>query len=72
VSAHNRSWGFLRSAISTHGEAKRNLEFIGGDQDRQLENLWAETGIGEILPWEDVEEEAEKFLESARANNQVS
>jgi hypothetical protein len=35
-----------------HGEAKGNLrlEFIGGDQDRQLQQLWAETKIGDILP----------------------
>jgi hypothetical protein len=42
---------YLRSTISTHGEAKRNLEFIEGDQDRQLkQQLWAETKIGDILP----------------------
>jgi hypothetical protein len=51
-----------------HGETKRNLEFIGGEQDRQLQQLWAETKIGDILPWEDVEREAEKLLESIRAN----
>ena len=72
IGAHNRCWGYLRSAISTHGEAKRNLEFIGGNQDWQLKHLWAETGIDKILPWEDVEEEAEKFLESARAHKQAS
>ena len=52
IGAHNRCWGYLRGAILTHGEAKRNLEFIGGDQDRQLQQLWAETKIGDILPWE--------------------
>ena len=51
-----------------HGEAKRNLEFIGGERDRQLQQLWAETKIGDILPWEDVEREAERLLESTRAN----
>jgi hypothetical protein len=51
-----------------HGEAKRNLEFIGGEQDRQLQQLWAETKIGDILPWEDVEREAERLLESMGAN----
>jgi hypothetical protein len=30
--------------------------------------LWAETKIGDILPWEDVEREAEKLLEGTRAN----
>jgi len=33
-----------------HVEAKRNLEFIGGEQDRHLQQLWAETKIGDILP----------------------
>jgi hypothetical protein len=45
---HN-SWGYLRGAILMYSEAKRNLEFIGGDQDRQLQQLWAETKIGDIL-----------------------
>jgi len=51
-----------------HGETKRNLEFIGGERDRQLQQLWAETKIGDILPWGDVEREVEKLLESTRAN----
>jgi hypothetical protein len=59
---------YLRVAILMHGEAKRNLEFIGGERDRQLQQLWAETKIGDILPWEDVEREAEKLIESTRAN----
>ena len=29
IGAHNRCWKYL---ISTHGEAKRILEFIGGDK----------------------------------------
>jgi len=33
-----------------------------------LQQLWAETKIGDILPWEDVEREAERLLESTRAN----
>ena len=68
IVAHNRRWGYLRGSILTHGEAKRNLEFIKGDQDRQLQQLWAETKIGDILPWEDVEGEAERLLDSTRAN----
>ena len=36
---------------------------IGGERDRQLQQLWAETKIGDILPWEDVEREAEQLLE---------
>ena len=68
IGAHNRCWGYLRGAILMHGEAKRNLEFIGGERDRQLQQLWAETRIGDILPWEDVEREAEQLLEGTRAN----
>ena len=37
-------------------------------EDRQLQQLWAETKIDDILPWEDVEREAERLLESKRAN----
>ncbi len=62
IGAHNRCWGYLRGAILMHGEAKRNLEFIGGERDRQLQQLWAETRIGDILPWEDVEREAQQLL----------
>jgi len=68
MGAHNRCWGYLRGAILMHGEAKRNLEFIGGERDRQLQQLWTETKIGDILPWEDVEREAERLLESTLAN----
>jgi hypothetical protein len=48
IGAHNRCWKYLVGAITTHGEAKRDLEFIGGDKDRQLKKLWAETRIGSI------------------------
>ena len=68
IGAHNRCWGYLRGTILMHGEAKRNLEFIGGERDRQLQQLWAETKIGDILPWEDVEREAEELLEGTRTN----
>jgi hypothetical protein len=50
IGAHNRCWKYLIGAISTHGEATRNLEFIGRDKDKQLEKLWAETKIGDIFP----------------------
>jgi hypothetical protein len=55
-------------AISTHGEAKRSLEFIGGDKDRQRKHLWGGTRIGDILLWDEIEDEAEKLLERVRAN----
>jgi hypothetical protein len=70
IGAHNRC--YRCGAISTHGEAKRSLELIGGDKDRQLKHLWEETRIGDILPWDEIEDEAERLLESARANRQAS
>ena len=39
IGAHNRCWKYLIGAISTHGEAKRSLEVLGGDKDRQLHTL---------------------------------
>ena len=39
VNTHNRCWKYLIVAISTHVEATRDLEFIGGDKDKQLEML---------------------------------
>jgi hypothetical protein len=48
IGAHNRCWKYLVGAITAHGEAKRDLEFIGGDKDRQLKQLWTETRIGSI------------------------
>jgi hypothetical protein len=59
IGAHNRCWKYLVGDITTHGEAKRDLEFIGGDKDRQLKKLWTETRICSILPWDDIEDEAE-------------
>jgi hypothetical protein len=71
IGAHNRCWKYLIGAISTHGEATRDLEFIGGDKDKQLEKLWAETRIGNILPWDEIADEAERLLEGDQANRQV-
>jgi hypothetical protein len=31
IGAHNLCWKYLVDTITTHGEAKRDLEFIGGD-----------------------------------------
>jgi hypothetical protein len=42
----------------------RRKEISNSLGDRQLQQLWAETKIGDILPWEDVEREAERLLES--------
>ena len=71
IGAHNRCWKYLIGAISNHGEAKRNLEFIGGDKDRQLKQPWEETKIGDILPWDEIEDEAEWLLASARDNGRA-
>ena len=68
IGAHNRCWKYLIGVVSTHGEATRDLEFIGGDKDKQLEKLWAETKIGNILPWDEIADEAERLLESDQAN----
>jgi hypothetical protein len=62
IGVHNRCWKYLLCAITKHGEAKRNFEFIGEGKDRQLESLWRETKIGNILPWEDFADEAERLL----------
>ena len=59
IGAHNRCWKYLIGAISNHDEAKRSLELIGGDTDRQLKQLWEETRIGDILPWDEIEDESE-------------
>ncbi len=47
---------------------KNHALTIRGERDRQLQQLWAETKIGDILQWEDVEREAERLLESTRVN----
>ena len=71
IGAHNRCWKYLIGAISTHGEATRDLEFIGGDKDRQLKQLWTETRIGDILPWDEIADEAERLLASDQAIRQA-
>jgi hypothetical protein len=58
IGCHNVE--YLLGAISKHGEAKRDVEFIGEDKDRQLESLWRETRIGEVLPWENIENVADE------------
>jgi len=71
IGAHNRCWKYLIGAISTHGEAARDLEFIGGDKDKQLEKLWADTRLGDILPWDEIADEAERLLESNQATRRT-
>ena len=50
--AHNKCWKYLLGAITKFGKAERKFEFIGDDKDRQLESLWKDTEIGNVLPWE--------------------
>jgi hypothetical protein len=38
------------------------------DKDRQLESFWRETKIGDVLPWEDMADEAERPLAISKAN----
>jgi hypothetical protein len=71
IGAHNRCWKYLIGAISTHGEAARDLEFIGGDKDKQLGKLWAETRLEDILPWDEIADEAERLLESDQATRRA-
>jgi hypothetical protein len=46
IGAQNRCLKHLIGAISTHGEATRDLEFIGGDKDRHGPMLILCTKIG--------------------------
>ena len=63
IGAHNRCWKYLLGAISKHWEAKRDVEFIWENKDRQLESLRRETRIGDGLPWEDIADEAQRLLD---------
>jgi hypothetical protein len=71
IGAHNRCWKYLIGSISTHGEATRDLEFIGWDKDKQLEKLWVETKIGDILPWDEIADEEERLLEIDQATRRA-
>jgi hypothetical protein len=71
IDAQNRCWKYLIGAVSTHGETGRDLEFIGGDKDKQLGKLWAEKKIGDILPWDEIADEAERLLESDQATRRA-
>jgi hypothetical protein len=37
-------------------------------KDRQLKPLWRETRIGDVLPWEDVADEAQRLLDIHNAS----
>ena len=69
---HDRCWKYLLCAITKHGEAKRDFEFIGKDTDRQLESLWTETKIGDVLPWKDIADEVEGLLAISKASRNAA
>ncbi len=50
---------------------KQQETLNSGDKDRQLKQLWTETRIGDILPWDEIADEAERLLESDQVNRQV-
>ncbi len=70
--AHNECWEYLLGAITNFGKLERKFVFIGDDKDRQLESLWKDTEIGNVLPWEDIEDEAERLLELRRASQDAT
>ena len=79
IGAHNKCWKF--APYPAHGpyyvpspnwEAKRDCEFILEDKGRNLKSLWKELNIGDILPWEDGVNEAERLLAISKANRDVT
>ena len=52
----------MLGVITKFGKVERKFEFTGDDKDRQLELVWKDTEIGNVLPWEDIEDEAERLL----------
>jgi hypothetical protein len=62
----------LLCAITKHGKAKRDFEFIEEDKDRQQESLWRETKIEDVLPWEDIADEAERLLAISKGSRNAA
>ena len=60
IGAHNRCWKYNLCAITKHGPGGETQLRI--HQGRQLESLWRETKIRNVLPWEDIADEAERLL----------
>ncbi len=56
----------MLGVITKFGKVERKFEFTGDDKDRQLELVWKDTEIGNVLPWEDIEDEAERVVEMRR------
>ena len=63
IGAHNRCWGYLRGAILTHGEAKRNLEFVLETKTGSCNSCGQKQRLATSCQWEDVEGEAERLLD---------
>jgi hypothetical protein len=72
IGAHNKCLKYLLGAITKFGKTEREIKFIGDDKDRQLEQMWKDTEIGNVLPWEDIEDEVERLLEMRRASQDVT
>jgi hypothetical protein len=50
---------------------RRNV-ISNSSEDRQLESLWRETNIGDVLPWEDIADEAERLLAISKASRNAA
>ena len=61
IGAHNNCWKYLLCAMTMEMRSTTSNSFEV-DKDRQFESLWKETKMGDVLPWEDVADEAEKLL----------
>jgi hypothetical protein len=61
IGAHNNCWKYLLCAMTMEMRSATSNSFEV-DKDRQFESLWKETKMGDVLPWEDVADEAEKLL----------
>jgi hypothetical protein len=50
---------------------QETLNSLAGIKTSSLEKLWAETKIGNIFPWDEIADEAERILESDQATQRV-
>jgi hypothetical protein len=72
IGAHDGCWKYPLCAITKYDKAESNFEFIGEDKDKQLASLSKDSGIGDILPWEDIANEAERLLEMSKASRDAT
>ena len=61
-----------RSALLHRGRLVDVFFSSSWHKDRQLESLWKDTGIGNVLPREDIADEAERLLEMRQAGQDVT